>query len=312
MGETIEGGQQAAASPDTPVHIGGTARPKLVYLAGAQHSGSTILEAILTSCQGVRGIGQFGRFYAFNQYDDCDCGRPSASCEPCVAVKSGIDGDVGMTRYRLLGKLTRREWGLPLFLLVPPVRRRYAARSDHALTTLVAHTGATVILDSSKSISRAIAMLDSTEFDVRIVFCVRNPDGFVSSRQKRTGRAGRAWTVLRTWKWLAKNLMVERLLLPRTDDRLTIKFEELAQDPAGVIGRLAVELDIDGSEAEARLRDGVEFERTHLFEPPRQLDYGKVTFDPGRSSTSRARDIEGRDLAWALGGRYGKRYGYHR
>ena len=287
-------------------------RPRLIYLAGAQHSGSTILEAILTGSPGIRGVGQFGRFYARQDFESCDCGRPSATCGPCQAVVEAIGDHRAQRRYRRIGQLTRREWGLPLLFLSGRLRAAYAASSDAALRGLCDHEGRTVIVDSSKSVSRALAILDSKLFDVSVVFCVRDSSGFVASRERRTERSGSARTVLRTWKWLSKNVMVDGLLRSRASSFAVLRYEDLATDPVTAVGQLGTELGLDLSVAMETLASAGTFERTFLFEPPRQLDYAKVSFDGSRSSAGSQLPPRQADLVWKSGGILGQRWGYRK
>lgn len=281
----------------------------LVYIAGAPHSGSTILECLLSACDGTRGVGQFGRFYAHPDFDRCACGSPAASCPPCTTVRQAIRDDVGERRYRSLGRLTRREWGLPLLVASRALRRRYADASDRALRAMIQSDGRPVLIDSSKSISRGLALAESTSFDIRMIHCVRDPRGFVASREKRTQTRGRLRTVGRTWKWLLKNVLVAKVLLPRYPNSMTVRFEDLAADPSGVIGRVAAGVGLDPTAAVDGVNTGAEFHRTHLFEPPRQLDYQHVRFDAERSALP---DTKGgtADLCWRVGGSFARRWGY--
>ena len=100
-------------------------RKLLIYITGAPHSGSTILEAILTHGGLVRGLGQFGRFYAYCDFSTCSCGCPSASCDTCTLVLSNAVKPFGEDKYRRIGQLTRREWGLPLLILSKRLRALY-------------------------------------------------------------------------------------------------------------------------------------------------------------------------------------------
>lgn len=312
--ETPVAFDDSAPSDLAPGERPATERPTLVYLAGAPHSGSTILETLLAAAPGVYGIGQFGRFYAHREAHSkamsCSCGKPPASCEPCVAVRTDIRSSLGERRYRWTGRLTRREWGLPLLFAIRPLRRHYAAASDAALDSLVRNPDCAVVVDSSKSISRGLSILDTKAFDVRVVFCVRNPNGFVSSRIKRLGTDDPIRNTFRTWKWLLKNVMVERILLPRATSFTRVRFEDLTAEPVETMRSLCAELGIDSSRVVKALDEGLEVERAHLFEPRRDLDYRVVTFDRERGAQTAARGTGSSRLIWLVGGWYGKRYGY--
>ncbi len=285
-------------------------RLKVIYLAGAPHSGSTILESILTASPNIRGLGQFGRFYAYRDFDTCSCGEPPVSCVPCRAVTSEVIEPRGANEYRRIGRITRREWGLPLLLVSSKLRRLYREPSEDAFRAVAATCGVSTLLESSKSISRGLALVDTDGVEVIVVHTVRDFAGFITSREKRTEKSSAGRDVLRLWKWMLKNALVVGLLKPRSESFFTVRFEDLAADPAREVERLCDAIGVDSEHATSRLSASNPLHRTHLFEPPRQFDYRGVVFDPNRRRAASTISPKRRSRLWRLGGKFGSRWGY--
>lgn len=279
-----------------------TQQLRVVYLVGAQHSGSTILETMLQSTPEVFGVGQVGRFYAYPDFPNCNCGLPSATCGPCTRIVKDVFEPEPSTRTVM--RLTRRELGLPLFMLSGRVRRRYASRLDAIYEATSAATGRTLIVDSSKSISQAIALADASRHEMIFVHCIRDYRGFIRSREKRTDAAWPGLDVLRLWKWLFKNHIARFVAKFAGEDMLTVRFEEITE--RAVVEELCAATSVDAEAVFRAIDEEREVERSHLFEPPRQLDYAKVRFDKTRTS----RPPEKSWKLTILGGWAAKRWGY--
>jgi len=277
-------------------------RLRIVYLVGAQHSGSTILETLLQSTSDVVGVGQVGRFYAYPQFPTCNCGLESATCQPCDRVVRDVFQPQPTTTAVM--RLTRRELGLPLFLASRRVRQRYADRLDAIYDATAASTGKTLIVDSSKSISQAIALADQSRHDICFVHCVRDYRGFIRSRAKRTGASWPGLDLLRPWKWLFKNHIARLVERFASQPVLTVRFEEITD--RAVVKQLCETTGVDADAVFAAIDDEQEVQRSHLFEPPRQLDYTKVRFDKKRTTTE---PVTRRHLH-LLGGWAARRWGY--
>lgn len=280
-----------------------TERLRVVYLVGAQHSGSTILETMLQSTPDVFGVGQVGRFYAYPEFPNCNCGLPSASCGPCTRVVDDVFEPEPSTR--LVMRLTRRELGLPLFLASGRVRRRYADRLDAIYEATAAATGRTLIVDSSKSISQAVALADASRHEMIFVHCIRDYRGFIRSREKRTEASWPGLDVLRLWKWLFKN-HIARFVAPFSgEEMLTVRFEEITEQ--AVVEQLCSATGVDAGAVFRAIDEEREVERSHLFEPPRQLDYAKVRFDKNRTAGPAQKQSR---VLHLLGGWAARRWGY--
>jgi hypothetical protein len=286
-------------------------RLRVVYVLSVQNSGSTLLDAVLGAAPGARSLGEAAGFHRYGDAGPCDCGRPAATCGPCAAVVDTIDRAGGLDRYRAVARLPMRGRCLHWAVVPTRTRRAYARAADAMFEAVAATTGATVLVDSSKNVGRAAALLADSRHDVRIVHLVRDPRGYIQSRQRRADAVGREPAAVTFLKWLGKNALISALVGLRARGRaMRCRYEDLLADPAATIAAVADLAGLDATGlAEAATGEGVE--RLHLYEPARRLDYRRVTLEAGRLEGQR---VDGRAGArfWWTGGFTSALWGYDR
>ena len=257
---------------------------RVVYIIGAPNCGSTMLDAILGNAPGASSLGEAAGFHRFRQEEACACGERPAACGPCRAVVQAWSATPGLDRAAAVFELPTRGRCLHWLLFPTAARREYARLADAQIEAVARTTGATVVVDSSKNLGRAAALLLDGSHDVRVVHLVRGVGGHLRSRRRRPDarRRGRALPVVT--RWAAKNLAIALPLGARAGRSrfLRCRYEALVADPARVLEQIGTFTGLDTSGlAEAATGRGVP--RTHLFERPRRFDYRLVTIDPGRA-----------------------------
>jgi hypothetical protein len=269
---------------------GAPAAVRVVYIAGVQHCGSTMLDVILGNAPGARSLGEAAGFVRAWQGGPCDCGRPGPSCETCQAVvtawPSGADAERALLRtleMPLGGRCL--HWTL----LSTASRARYARAADAMFDAVAAESSAVQLIDSSKNVGRAAALLAASRHEIRLVHLVRDPRRYLESRARRATTRRERRPVLLT-KWLGKNLLIAVLLRLRAGRKryLLVRYEDLVTNPHAVLDRIGTfaGLEVEGL-ADRALTSGLP--RQHLFEPARQVDYSSVRLDPSRAGAPRRR-----------------------
>lgn len=289
-------------------------RPRVVYIVGMQNSGSTLLEAILGQAAEVGSLGEVGGFHRHRQHESCGCGAPAASCRLCSAIVAKV-GDGGTAEeFTAVHDLAVQEKHLYRFLLSPRIRRRYAKAADLVFTTVFDHSSWTVLVDSSKNISRAIALAESSVHEIYLLHLVRDCRGYFYSRNRRLKVEGRRAQYLRTGvKWFGKNAVVSVYFkgFRRRKRFLTIRYEDLVTRPEACLRTVSDFVGTDflaaGSNVEARQAAP----RSYIFEPPRMVDYSRVRLDPDRLETQRW-SSRMNNLYWVSGGFLSGLWGYDR
>jgi hypothetical protein len=286
---------------------------KVLYLAGSRNCGSTLLDAILGNTPGAYSLGEFGGFHRYASSVGCDCGETPASCSACAAVVKALDAGGDLVRLRRLGPMPLNERRAHWTVLATPARAEYARVADAMFDAVAAATGAEVLIDSSKNVSRAAALVHESRHDVRVLHLVRDGRGYVESRRRRAEVTGaRHRPGLALGGWAAKNLLISAALRPGLGPGryLLCRYEDVVQDLAGQLRRIGAFAGLDTTGlAEAATGQGLD--RHHLFEPPRRVDYRRVRLDPARLESQRLAP-ERRDRYWALGGFVSALWGYDR
>ena len=240
-----------------------TCRPRLVYLAGSGHTGSTLLALLMNAHPAIASVGEIAvkpkiRHKGGALRQKCSCGALIAECGFWQSVfqkvrDEGIDfgpsnwaNDYRFT-HPLVHRLLTRDSS---YALVRGVRRfierygpmyrwriRQIDRANEAFVRAVLETaGAEVFLDTSKGPMRLARLVNSARFDLRIVTLVRDVRGYAASAQRR-GKG--LMDAAETWKndqlairAVAKNFPPDRLL--------RIRYEDLCADLTGCLARLHV------------------------------------------------------------------------
>lgn len=281
----------------------------VIYIAGMQNSGSTLLEALLCDAPGVQGLGEVAGLHRYRGATICDCGEPAASCGPCRAAVGVLEED--LDRALALHALPVGGRCLHWVVVPMPARRRYAELVGRVLAAVAVESGRRVLVDSSKNVGRLAALLGTGAQDVRVIHLVRDPRGVLQSRIRRAGRLGRRErfaTVLA--RWLGKNVLIGTVLRLRAGRGrfLLVRYEDLMADPPGELDRIGRFAGIDTAGlAERAASTGVA--RSHLFEPPRGVDYRVVQLEPSRLAEQRLPSKQ-RLQYWLAGGFASALWGY--
>jgi len=292
-------------------------RLRVVYLVGAQNCGSTLLEAILGNAPGAYGLGEAGGFHRFETATAtataCDCGQAPATCDPCRSAVSALAASGDLSAFGAISRQPLKERRAHWTVVGTRGRAEYARLADALLAGVATATGSHTLVDSSKNVGRAAALVHDSRHDVRVVHLVRDGRGYQRSRRRRAeadGRRYRPGVAMATWT--AKNALISSLLRPgiSPDRFLLCRFEDLVADPEATLVRIGEFTGLDTSGL-ARMATGEGLVRRHLFEPPRRLDYRRVRLDAGRLGSERLSPADNARW-WARGGFVSAWWGYDR
>lgn len=182
---TRSGGQRRAAQP------GAGSGTTLLYIGGLGRSGSTLLERLLGQIDGVSTVGELKSLWQHRLEPGrlCGCGQPLSRCSLWSSLDA-VSSSAAEAALRLQRHVDRTRY-LPLLLapwLRPAFARRlelYRALLKDVYDDVASRTGATVIVDSSKSPSNAVLLHRLRGVDLRVVHLVRDSRGVAHSWRKR-------------------------------------------------------------------------------------------------------------------------------
>lgn len=184
----------------------------------------------------VQSLGQIADLH---RGKTCACGQPLPECPFWGEVlASGVPSKVQLRKEH---KLISREKGLPYFLLSEARCRRYARIQDRVFQAIFQETGAKVLVDSSKNITRGLALLRASRYDVRILHLVRDPRGFINSRNKRRREQDKDPMLIPFMaEWMLKNGMASTALCAYAGDGYCrVAYEDVMLRPQNVASHWA-------------------------------------------------------------------------
>lgn len=221
---------------------------KIVYIAGYQRSGSTILHNLLAQADGFVGIGEATNIWVgrFKNDGQCSCGSEFSQCELwSKVVPSGFDGISTQEIESVLDKdKVMRTRHLPI-LLMPGLNSVYNKRINKQLSVLQKlydsvfnSSGAGVIVDSSKSFFYGYLVSRLRNIDTYIIHLVRDPRDVQQSLIKRRD-AGHPWFVnhkptIDAMRWCLDNVLLTFTYWVTGQKIIRIRHEDFLSNPKKV------------------------------------------------------------------------------
>jgi hypothetical protein len=299
---------------------------KVLYLAGWQRSGSTVLANILGEIDGFFSVGELYYLWDYVWFRDirCGCGARFSECEvwrEVVRLAYGTRDGVDAVRMRRQAHSAVRTRNLPL-LMLPGARRVVTHRYDGYLADLGrlyrairAASGCTVVVDSSKWPSYGYLLDMTAAVDLYVVHLVRDPRAVAQSWMSRKLLPDRESPeymyrspVNSSLRWTAWNLASE--VFWRGSDRyLLMRYEDFADRPREAVNNILELLGEQPATVPFVSDRLVELGVNHTVSGnPNRFDVGRVELRP---PTEGAR-LRYRDLAAVTAGTAPllHRYGY--
>lgn len=241
---------------------------RVIYVSGWLRSGTTVLCQTLGRADGVLALGEVsGIWQAVGNDRTCACGQPLTRCAvwgpPLQRVTDvhGLDSsdfdrlaDVARSVLR-----TKRSPGLARLRHAPQSEwpadvRCYIGVLDTLLTELVALTGSSVLVDSSKLSPGFLSLLLVPSVTVDVLHIVRDPLGVANSERKSRATAaavndetppGRS-LLDSAVRWSLANLAINYLAPRHAQSYNRISYESFATDQNRVLRDLEPRLRLTG------------------------------------------------------------------
>ncbi|MGB0383483.1 MAG: sulfotransferase [Ardenticatenaceae bacterium] len=218
-------------------------RRQLIYIACLGHSGSTLLGLILGAHSSIVYGGEFKKFnnYILQDYvrkDDgiCTCGSFSNDCTYWRAVRGRLevaieDRPIDLTTHRPKHRKTKR---CPVCQQSQTACNTRFEHNNVALIDAMRHAAnKEIVCDSSRSLSRCMALLNCPQLDVTVVHLVRDGRAVAYSKKLKGDDYFH-----RLQKWGKNNIAYGNLMKLANDHYLQIRYEELADDPRRTVAKV--------------------------------------------------------------------------
>jgi hypothetical protein len=332
---------------------------KVLKISGTARSGSTVLDVVLGNHPDIESVGEVSRLFRTGWISResirgiapkkravpiCTCGKrldvlyvdaPEEACPFWSGVRrewvKRTDPD-SIERYpKLRGNFERSRPAVLVqqFLRLLYERRRWSDsfRSYAGLTraffeSVHAVSGKPVIVDSTKSSTRAFAFGMVPGIDLYVLHLVRDGRGVVASLRKtfkKDTQAGIMWdhkgrpmgkSIVR---WIVLNLATEWVCARLGPERtMRLRYEDFVADPKGALERIGSLLGLDLTELAEATSSGEPMGAGHNVGGNRTKKSGTITLRPDAQEWRTALSPAERRISWASMGWLMRRYGYKR
>ena len=303
---------------------------KILYLMGAGHVGSTVIDVVIGAHPRIESLGEAwklpGAWADPASERVCACGEAILACafwREARAVWAEQVGDDDVARYvASMGRFEGSRSAWPRLLasrLRPTAELLEYQRRNRALYEAVQRvSGKPMVVESSLSPRRAFVLATTPGIELYLVHLVRDGRGVIWSHQNPAKRAVRksfrpapAWQTTRYW--VSANLQsayVYSRLPP--ERRLRLRYEDFATDPDAALVRLGhfVGEDLSGLlTPERAIRQPAPVRHTPGGNRVRLMKEVQVRRDFGWMEHLPAKD---RALFWLCAGWLARGYGYRR
>jgi hypothetical protein len=214
-------------------------KPKVIFVMGAGHSGSTILGVTLGNCEDVIYAGELDNWLVRSGVAVLGGTERTSFWEsvlmnvPGAPALFGYDCELYLERSSAILRFNARETRRRL-------RERYRPVTAGLYRAIARVSGSTHVVDSAHFPLRARELQQLEEIELHIILLLRDPEAVVASYIRfvnRNERAQRLFRVLLTnaEMWLTYLLSIFVFLRQPRAQRMLLRHEDFLADPAGVL-----------------------------------------------------------------------------
>lgn len=282
---------------------------KILYIAGAGRSGSTLLDMALGQAPAVCSCGELSNLSTVARDGLlCSCGAPVRDC-PFWSQVLARTGTFDPAEETVLNHSRRiSSW---LKVLGGSQQKRYVEWVDSVYQAIGEISGSGTVVDSSKSPLRLAALLRHSSHDVYVIHLVRDPGKVAASLAKPLKQDVAAGVQtdlgrkqhLRTYAfWTAINFLVHLAASGSGRRYVRVGYEDFTRDPSGQINRI---LDLADC-GPGRPLENQPLAGGHLMAGNRlRLKKDVVIREDASAAPAEASSALGRFISWPLRGLYG-------
>jgi hypothetical protein len=232
---------------------------RVLFIGGMGRSGSTILDRLLGSAEGVCSVGELRKIWRRGLLANelCGCGEPFRACPFWTPVVARAFGELGQGEVEAIvaeeNALLIPMRNEPFFRF--PGRMPAGLRALHArvvgrrtalFRAIAAVSGARLVVDSSKDPTYGAALRTASGLDVRAVHLVRDSRAVACSWAKvkdvrrvagRVDQMPRLSPARSSFEWMVKNAQVEADWA-FTGRGMRVRYEAFARDPERVLRKV--------------------------------------------------------------------------
>lgn len=295
-----------------------------MYICGYGRSGSTVLDIAIGSGQGVASVGELSNFadsWLENRY--CACEKKLRECHFWRNVSDQVSGmsDEQIRHYEERRRVIERKRLIPIVgrANIALDQEGYCIKTSGLIEAISREAGVPVVIDSSKSPFRALALSRIRELDFYLIHLVRDPRAVAWSLAKSLERDVKMGVqnelkkraALRSaMAWVHTNYMCEKVssLLP-FDKKLFVRYEDFVKNPHQLFKKLGKMLDTDFDNVANLLSSGMPLPKGHTVAGNRMRMNSSIRLIPDFEWQERMPSVDRRKVKLVCG-RMIRSYGY--
>lgn len=303
--------------------------PRVIYVTGVGRSGSTVLDTLLGNHHKVESVGELVNAPAawINNNEYCACGDLAGVCDFWKQVRDQWQADprasVDCEKWPRIQAHFERVRNWPRLIRHAQVNTeafiKYAEGIVGLYRSIAEVSGKSIIVDSSKTPGRALALSQIQGIDLSLLHLVRDGRGVAWSLQKSYAkdpargiqRPLKGRTVSRSaFAWRVINTLTERAMarVPR-DKRLTLRYEDLVTEPDEALHRIGQTVGVDMSGLSEAIKEGSEFSVGHTIAGNRIRMGGRLQLKADRAWEDQM-PVRDRRIFWFVAGGKARKLGY--
>ena len=234
---------------------------KVVYIGGVEHNGSTFLGTILGNHLAVEFVGELSllpRVGWLSNYK-CTCGEEIQKCNYWESVRDSWEKEVNDTVNSLveLESQVDRRYRFPQVVIQKRFfSKNFATYSQYVCAlfqSIQAVSGKSIIVDSSKRFSRALALSEVDCIDLKIIHLIRDARGVAYSFSKPKRLKQRSvWAS--TLRWNLSNISYGFIGKMLDESRLkVVRYEDFVEYPSETLNKISQFIGLDFSDIATKL-----------------------------------------------------------
>jgi hypothetical protein len=242
-------GEPSAPEPADPVAPAPAAVPKVIYVMGAGHSGSTILGVTLGNCEGVFFGGELEEWTLrsgvpkFGGSERARFWRAVSETVPDASDLFGVQAREALERSSAIVRIDRWRDRSRL-------RRRYREVAGELFAAIAGVAGASHVVDTSHFPLRAKELQKVDGIELYLIFLVRDAQSVVESYVGHINRHAQLQRAVRIVTknidlWLTYLLSVLVFWRQPRERRLLLRHEDFIADPGGVLRHILTQVRSD-------------------------------------------------------------------
>lgn len=301
---------------------------KVIYIMGCGRSGSTILDTILGHHIDIESVGELTNLvksaWINNEY--CACGKSGQDCSFWNNIKQQWrqkNSVESIEEYLSTQQSFERLRKLPELLINTTTTshkfRKYIDNTYALFEAISIVSSKNIIVDSSKTPVRALALSMIPKVDLYFIHLVRDGRGVAWSLKKSYKRDDQGgiqkdlisrpvWRTALLWSFynLLSELVMNRI---NRNKSIQIRYEDLISSPKETLESLETFLELDFSKVIESLLKQEPIAVGHTIAGNRLRMKGNITLQPDREWIAKM-PLKEREIFWVIAGHSILRYGY--